>query len=79
MLFIKSMTSIQYCLIDEYDVPLANASYHDIQNTKLYRDEKDFKADFHYNMVDLMKSFLEYFKRSKDSHQSHYHRMFKGS
>ena len=45
-------------LIDEYDVPLANASYHDIQNTKLYRDEKDFKADFHYNMVDLMKSFL---------------------
>ena len=45
-------------LIDEYDVPLANASYHDIQNTKLYGDEKDFKADFHYNMVDLIKSFF---------------------
>ena len=49
-------------LIDEYDVPLANASYHDLQNTKLYRDEKDFKADFHYNMVDLMKSFIGFTK-----------------
>ena len=52
-------------LIDEYDVPLANASYHDIQNTKLYRDEKDFKADFHYNMVDLMKCFLGILKDQK--------------
>ena len=52
-------------LIDEYDVPLANASYHDLQNTKLYRDEKDFKADFHYNMVDLMKSFLGILKDQK--------------
>ena len=52
-------------LIDEYDVPLANASYHDIQNTKLYCDEKDFKADFHYNMVDLMKSFLGILKDQK--------------
>ena len=52
-------------LIDEYDVPLANASYPDIQNTKLYGDEKDFKADFHYNMVDLMKSFLGILKDQK--------------
>ena len=52
-------------LIDEYDVPLANASYHDLQNTKLYGDEKDFKADFHYNMVDLMKSFLGILKDQK--------------
>ena len=52
-------------LIDEYVVPLAIASYHDIQNTKLYRDEKDFKADFHYNMVDLMKSFLGILKDQK--------------
>ena len=52
-------------IIDEYDVLLANASYHDIQNTKLYRDEKDFKADFHYNMVDLMKSFLGILKDQK--------------
>ena len=45
-------------LIDEYDVPLANASFHDIQNTKLYGDDKGFKADYHYKMVTLMKVFL---------------------
>ena len=45
-------------LIDEYDVPLANASYHDIQNTKLYGDDKEFKADYHSRMVTLMKGFL---------------------
>ena len=45
-------------LIDEYDVPLANASFHDIQNTKLYGDDKGFKADYHYKMVTLMKAFL---------------------
>ena len=52
-------------LIDEYDVPLANASYHDLQNTKLYRDEKDFKATYHYNMVTLMKVFLGILKDQK--------------
>ena len=45
-------------LIDEYDVPLAYASYHDIQNTKLYGDDKEFKADYHSRMVTLMKGFL---------------------
>ena len=45
-------------LINEYDVPLANASYHDIQNTKLYGDDKEFKADYHSRMVTLMKGFL---------------------
>ena len=45
-------------LIDEYDVPLANASYHDTQNTKLYGDDKEFKADYHSRMVTLMKGFL---------------------
>ncbi len=45
-------------LIDEYDVPLANDSYHDIQNTKLYGDDKEFKADYHSRMVTLMKGFL---------------------
>ncbi|MDD6377711.1 MAG: AAA family ATPase [Succinatimonas sp.] len=44
--------------MDEYDVPLANASYHDIQNTKLYGDDKEFKADYHSRMVTLMKGFL---------------------
>ena len=45
-------------LIDEYDVPLANASFHDIQNTKLYGDDKEFKADYHSRMVTLMKGFF---------------------
>lgn len=45
-------------LIDEYDVPLANASYHDIQNAKLYRNDQSFIADYHTRMVTLMKGFL---------------------
>ena len=39
-------------LIDEYDVPLAKASYYDAQNKKLNENDKNFKADYHYNMVD---------------------------
>ena len=34
-------------LIDEYDVPLARASFHDSQNSKLYKDDKNFVADYH--------------------------------
>ena len=52
-------------LIDEYDVPLANASFHDIQNTKLYGDDKGFKADYHSRMVTLMKGFLGILKDKK--------------
>ena len=52
-------------LIDEYDVPLANASFHDIQNTKLYGDDKEFKADYNYKMVTLMKVFLGILKDQK--------------
>ena len=52
-------------LIDEYDVPLANASFHDIQNTKLYGDDKDFKADYHSRMVTLMKGFFGILKDKK--------------
>ena len=65
-------------LIDEYDVPSANASYHDIQNTKLYGDDKEFKADYHSRMVTLMKGFLGILK-DKNSYQNNYHRMLKGS
>ena len=39
-------------LIDEYDVPLAKAPYYDAQNKKLNENDKNFKADYHYNMVD---------------------------
>ena len=51
--------------IDEYDVPLANASYHDIQNAKLNDGDKPYKASYHYNMVTLMKVFLGILKDQK--------------
>ena len=49
-------------LIDEYDVPLAKASYYDAQNKKLNENDKNFKADYHYNMVDLMVGFFDILK-----------------
>ena len=52
-------------LIDEYDVPLANASFHDLQNTKANSDDKNFKADYHSRMVTLMKGFLGILKDKK--------------
>ena len=52
-------------LIDEYDVPLANASYHDVQNAKLNDGDKPYKATYHYNMVTLMKVFLGILKDQK--------------
>jgi len=45
-------------LIDEYDVPLANASFHDLQNSKTYSKDESFIADYHSRMVTLMKAFL---------------------
>ena len=52
-------------LIDEYDVPLANASFHDLQNAKENSDDKTFKADYHSRMVTLMKGFLGILKDQK--------------
>ena len=52
-------------LIDEYDVPLANASFHDLQNAKENSDDKNFKADYHSRMVTLMKGFLGILKDKK--------------
>ena len=52
-------------LIDEYDVPLANASFHDLQNAKENSDDKPFKADYHSRMVTLMKGFLGILKDQK--------------
>ena len=49
-------------LIDEYAVPLAKASYYDAQNKKLNENDKNFKADYHYNMVDLMAGFFDILK-----------------
>ena len=49
-------------LIDEYDVPLAAASYRDRVNKVLYKNRPDFVADCHDKMVALMKSFFDLLK-----------------
>jgi len=52
-------------LIDEYDVPLANASFHDLQNAKENSNDKTFKADYHSKMVTIMKGFFGILKDKK--------------
>ena len=49
-------------LIDEYDVPLAAASYRDRVNKVLYKNRPDFVADCHDKMVVLMKGFFDLLK-----------------
>ena len=49
-------------LIDEYDVPLATASYRDRVNKVLYKNKPDFVADCHDKMVVLMKGFFDLLK-----------------
>ena len=49
-------------LIDEYDVPLAAASYRDRVNKVLYKNRPDFVADCHEKMVALMKGFFDLLK-----------------
>ncbi len=49
-------------LIDEYDVPLAVASYRDRVNKVLYKNRPDFVADCHEKMVALMKGFFDLLK-----------------
>ena len=49
-------------LIDEYDVPLATASYRDRVNKVLYKNRPDFVADCHEKMVTLMKGFFDLLK-----------------
>ena len=49
-------------LIDEYDVPLAAASYRDRVNKVLYKNRPDFVADCHEKMVTFMKGFFDLLK-----------------
>ena len=49
-------------LIDEYDVPLAAASYRDRVNKVLYKNRPNFVADCHDKMVALMKGFFDLLK-----------------
>ena len=51
-------------LIDEYDVPLATASYRDRVNKVLYKNRPDFVADCHEKMVAFMKGFFDLLKTS---------------
>ena len=51
-------------LIDEYDVPLAAASYRDRVNKVPYKNKPDFVADCHEKMVVLMKGFFDLLKTS---------------
>ena len=53
-------------LIDEYDVPLAAASYRDRVNKVLYKNRPDFVADCHEKMVALMKGFFDLLKTTPD-------------
>ena len=45
-------------LIDEYDVPLAKASYHDLDDKRRHKKEPDYEPTFHKRMVTLMSGFL---------------------
>ena len=49
-------------LIDEYDVPLAAASYRDRVNKVLYKNRPNFVADCHEKMVAFMKGFFDLLK-----------------
>lgn len=44
-------------LIDEYDVPLAKASYHDLDDKRRHKKEPDYEPTFHKRMVTLMSGF----------------------
>ena len=57
-LLYKEYGKLPVLLIDEYDVPLAKASYHDLQNSVLYKDVRGFIADYHKKMVTLLSGFL---------------------
>ena len=70
-------------LIDEYDVPLAAASYRDRVNKVLYKNRPNFVADCHEKMVTFMKGFFDLLKTTPGDEgaisNSCNYRLFKGS
>ena len=56
-------------LIDEYDVPLKRAAYHDNLNKKLHESEKGFIADYHYSMESLIRGFFGILKDEDTLHK----------
>ena len=57
-LLYKEYGKLPVLLIDEYDVPLAKASYHDLLKYKTYDGKIDANNTYHSRMVTLMSGFL---------------------
>ena len=57
-LLYKEYGKLPVLLIDEYDVPLAKASYHDLLKYKIYDGKIDANNTYHSRMVTLMSGFL---------------------
>ena len=51
-------------LIDEYDVPLAKASYHDMDDKRSHKSEPDYEPTFHKRMVTLMSGIFGVLKNN---------------
>ena len=51
-------------LIDEYDVPLAKASYHDLDDKRSHKSEPDYEPTFHKRMVTLMSGIFGVLKNN---------------
>ena len=57
-LLYKEYGKLPVLLIDEYDVPLAKASYHDLLKYRDYTGKIDANDTYHARMVTLMSGFL---------------------
>ena len=58
----KEYGKLPVLLIDEYDVPLAKASYHDLLKYRDYTGKIDANNTYHARMVTLMSGFLDILK-----------------
>ena len=61
-LLYKEYGKLPVLLIDEYDVPLAKASYHDLLKYKTFDGKIDANNTYHARMVTLMSGFLDILK-----------------
>ena len=61
-LLYKKYGKLPVLLIDEYDVPLAKASYHDLLKYRDYTGKIDANDTYHSRMVTLMSGFLDILK-----------------
>ena len=61
-LLYKEYGKLPVLLIDEYDVPLAKASYHDALKYRNYTGNIDENSTYHHRMATLMSGFLDILK-----------------